>query len=159
MIRALIIQLFSRSLSVPTCLQSLFNSCGDGTREASIGELEGLLSSLINSHQRTFIVLDALDECEDRQDLLNFLESAIKRQSEKLNVIRTSRKLKDIQDLFDFELNEESQLFIQNEKVDKDVGSFVRWKLQNDRRFRRWQNWAGVQQEIEGRLIEKCDGI
>lgn len=110
-------------------------------------------------YEKTFIVLDALDECEDRQELLNFIENAIGWKSQKLNVIMTSRKLKDFEDFFDAEVEEQGRLSIQNEKVDEDIRSYVHGKLQNDRRFKRWRGQPKVRKEIETRLMEKSDGM
>lgn len=65
-----------------------------------------LLKVLVESYEKTFIVVGALDEREDRQELLNFIEKALQWKSEKLNVIMTGRKLKDFEVFFDAELEE-----------------------------------------------------
>jgi hypothetical protein len=117
-----------------------------------------LLKALVELYEKTFIVLDAL-ECENREELLNFIEKTVEWKSERLNVIMTSRKLKDLEDFLDAELDERSRLSIRNEKVDEDIRSYVLGKLQSDRRFKRWQRQPKVQQEIEPRLMEKSDGM
>ena len=73
--------------------------------------------------EKTFILWDALDECEDRQELLSFIENAIGWKSQKLNVIMTSRKLKVFEDSFVAETEKRSKLSIQNGKVDDDIHS------------------------------------
>ena len=103
--------------------------------------------------------MDALDECEDRQELLGFIEKAVEWRFEKLNVIMTSRKLKEFEDFFDAELEGGSRLSIQNNKVDGDIRSYVHGKLQSDRRFKRWKAQPNVQEEIENKLIEKSNGM
>ena len=159
MLRSLIVQLFSNHQSIPEPLISLFMSCQSGARPPQTKDLEALLKALIDLYDKTFIVLDALDECEDRQELLNFIENAIGWKSQKLNMIMTSRKLKDFEDFFDAELDERSRLSIQNAEVDEDIRSYVRGKLQNDRRFKRWRGQPKVREEIETRLMEKSDGM
>ena len=159
MLRSLVIQLSSNHQSIPEPLLSLFNSCHSGAKPPQTKDLEKLLKTLIDLYEKNYIVLDALDECEDRQELLDFLQSAIGWRSQKLNVVITSRKLKEFEDFFDAEIEERSRLSIQNEKVDDDIRSFVHGKLQNDRRFRRWRGQPKVREEIVTRLMEKSDGM
>ena len=159
MLRSLIKQLSFNHQSIPEPLLSLFESCQDGAKPPQTKDLETLLKALIDLYEKTFIVLDALDECEDRQELLNFVESAIRWRSQKLNIVMTSRKLKVFEDLFDAEIEEWSRLSIQNEKVDQDIRSYVHGKLQNDRRFKRWRGQPKVKEEIVTRMVEKSDGM
>ena len=159
MLRSLIIQLFSNHQSIPEPLLSLYKSCQDGAKPPQTKDFETLLKALIDLYEKTFIVLDALDECEDRQDLLNFLESAIRWKSQKLNIVMTSRKLKDFEDFFDAEIEEWTRISIQNENVDEDIRSYVYGKLQNDRKFKRWQGQPKAREEIVTRLMEKSDGM
>lgn len=117
------------------------------------------MKALIDLSEKTFIVLDALDACEDRQELLSFIENAIGWKSQKLNVIMTSRKLKVLKDFFVAETEERSKLSIQNGKVDEDIRSYIHEKLQNDRSFKRWRGHPKVREEIKIKLMEKSDGM
>ena len=110
-------------------------------------------------YEKTYIILDALDKCEDRQELLNFVENAIRWKSQKLNVVMTSRKLKDFKVFFDTKIKEQSRLSIQNKRVDEDIRSYVHGKLQSDRRFKRWGGQPKVREEIVTRMMEKSDGM
>lgn len=159
MLRSLVVQLSFSHQSIPDPLLSLFKSCQSGAKPPQTKDLETLLKALIDLHEKTFIVLDALDECEDRQELLNFIENIIGWKSQKLNVAVTSRKLKELEDFFDAEIEEKSRLSIQNEKVDEDIRSYVHGKLQNDRRFKRWRGQPNVQEEIATGLMKKSDGM
>lgn len=159
MLRSLVSQLSFKYGSIPKPLFSLFKSCQDGVKPPQTQDLEILFQILIESSEKTFIVLDALNDCEDRQELLNFFETVLAWGSNKLNVIVTSRKLKEFDDFFGDRLQEKNRLSIQNQRVDEDIRSYVNGKLQHDRRFRRWQSHPTVQEEIQTRLIEKCDGM
>lgn len=159
MLRSLVLQLFSNHQPIPEPLISLFKSCQDGAKPPQTKDLETLLRALIELYEKTFIVLDALDECENRQELLEFIKKAVEWKSEKLNLIMTSRKLKDFEDFFNGELEERSKLSIQNEKVDKDIRLYVHEKLESDLRFKRWRRQPKVQEEIESKLMEKSDGM
>jgi len=159
MLRSLVLQLFLMHGSIPEPLASLFKSCQNGAKPPQTQDLQTLFKALIESSEKTFIVLDALDECEDREELLDFLETALAWASEKLNVLVTSRKLKEFDDFFGDHLQEKNRLSIQNRRVDEDICSYVHGKIHQDRRFRRWQRHPKVQEEIQTRLMERCDGM
>ena len=159
MLRSLLVQLFSTCKHIPVSLNSLFNSCQNGAKQPQTEELEELLKVSVESSAKTVVALDALDECEDRQELLDFINRTLEWKSKKLNLVMTSRKLKDLNDFFSDELDERSIIPIQNENVDEDIRSYVHTELQKDKRFRRWQKQPKVQEEIETKIAGKSDGM
>ena len=57
--------------------------------------------ALLTTSHRTFVILDALDECaagRDRNELLDTIKEMIESSSAYLNILITSRKEKDIED-------------------------------------------------------------
>lgn len=159
MLRSLIAQLFSNQQCISKPLVSLFKSYQDGGKQPQTKDLEKLLEALIESYERTFIVLDALDECKNREELFEFIGKAMKWRSENLNIIMTSRENKDIEDFFDGNLDKRSRISVQNKKVDEDIRSYVHGTLQSDRKFKRWKKQPKVQGEIEIELMEKSRGM
>jgi Cdc6-like AAA superfamily ATPase len=84
---------------VPKEIQRLYESCSHGNRDASFSQLQETFLSItkrIASEQRrtTYLVLDALDECEDRKTLMEVMTDMF--QSASVNVLATSRKEPDI---------------------------------------------------------------
>lgn len=159
MLHSLVLQIISSSESIPNAIDSLFKSCQDGARSPQTDDLVRMFEALVVSKMKIVVVLDALDECEDREDLLLFLESAIGRRANGLSMILTSRRLREFDDLFDDNLGEQSKISIQNEEVDNDIRSYIHGRLSHDRRFKRWQKQPSVQEEIERRLMEKSEGM
>lgn len=159
MLRSLVLQLLSGFESIPGSIVSLFKACGDGAKSPQINDLKSVFQALVDSNKRTFVVVDALDECESRQELLNFLESAIERKADGLSMVVTSRRLKEFDDFFHDHLPDQSKLSIQNERVDDDIRSYIHGRLSHDRRFRRWQKQPRVQEDIESRLMKKSGGM
>ena len=160
MLRSLIVQLSSSQKTVPQPLDTLFNACDKGQKQPKTQDLEDLLPLLIEMHEATAIVLDALDECEDQEELLQFIERLNHLHSvKKLRMILTSRKLKNFEDFFENNLHGLSELSIQNDKVDKDIRTYVRGRLHSDQRFKRWRQQPEVQKEIENKLAENSGGM
>ena len=90
-------------------MDSLFKACQEGAKPPQINDLERVFEALVDSNDRTFVVLDALDECESRQELLDFLTSAIERKDSGLSMIMTSRRLRDFDNFFDDYLGDQTR--------------------------------------------------
>ena len=159
MLRSLIVQLASKHQFIPEPLAFRFLSGQDGTEPVRTEELELILVALIEASQKTVIVLDALDECCDRQELLHIIEKLMRWNSRKLNIIMTSRKEKEFEDFFDARLDDQSKLSIQKVKLEDDIRCYVHWRLHSDRRFKVWQRQGNVQEEIENKLVEESAGM
>lgn len=159
MLRSFVRQLLMSFDAIPEPIGSLFKSCQDGAKSPGIHDLEKVFESLVNFHNKTFVVLDALDECDTQQELLDFLASVIEQKNARLSMIMTSRRLREFDVVLGDILDDRSIMSIQNEYVDNDIRSFVHEKLLHDRRFKRWKAHPKVQEEIESRLMEKSEGM
>ncbi|KAI9766559.1 MAG: hypothetical protein M1839_004886 [Geoglossum umbratile] len=65
MIRSLITHLSIQSASTPRALESLFSSCRNGERQPTTSTLLETLQEMVQEFDETFIILDALDCCND----------------------------------------------------------------------------------------------
>lgn len=74
MIRSLIFQLHSASTDVEQPLVKLFSSCQEGIHQPSASSLCATFRDMISSTAKVSIVLDALDECQTRDELLSWME-------------------------------------------------------------------------------------
>ena len=71
-------QIIGHSKALPQELMTLQNDLEQQNRRPSLNELKGLLKSLSSHYKRTYIIVDALDECEairERRLLVPVLES------------------------------------------------------------------------------------
>ena len=98
MLRSVITQLFFQSQSTPQTLKSLFSSCTSGERQPTPEALIATLRLIIQDLGETFIVLNALDECKDRIELLEYIGTIARWKLGTLHMIATSRKEKDLED-------------------------------------------------------------
>jgi len=92
-LRSVILQIFIRRSDIPSDIQSLYDQCrgSQPTREA----LVATLLSLLKSSTRTYVLIDALDECSERSEMVNLLKQLIN-LSDNMNLLITSRKEQDI---------------------------------------------------------------
>ncbi len=159
MIRSLITQLSLRCTGTPGALAVLFSSCMDGERQPTSDALLTTLRQMIGEFSEVFVILDALDECKERQELLEDINEIAGWKSEKLHILATSRREKDIEESLSLFVSDERKVCFQNEPVNDDIRAYIQKRLQTDQNLKRWRNKPEVQQEIETKLMDKADGM
>lgn len=158
MIRSLIVQLSLQCISVPQTLESLYTTCTNGKRQPAQHSLLATLHQVIEGFQETYLVIDALDESSDRNELLANIGKMTSWKDLNLHTLVTSRKEKDILDSME-RLADQEKVCIQSILVNDDICAYVRGRLQTDLRLKRWRNQPKVQLEIESTLMDKADGM
>ena len=156
MLRTLIFGMYSQRPECQKHLDQLYSSCGDGREQPQNKSLVATLDSMIAGISNVSIVLDALDECRTRKDLLPWLRS-LGQQAGRLLV--TSRKEEDIESSLTKWLPAASMVPIQQSAVDNDIRAVVRSRLEEDGDFERWRSMPDVQDLIEQELMKKADGM
>jgi len=159
MIRSLITQLSVQSESTPQALESLFSSKMNGDEQPTADELLTTLRQIVQEFDETFIILDALDECEKRQELLASIETIVEWKIEKLHILVTSRREKDIEEGLKPLISDQGMICIHSARVNDDIRAYVHERLQTDGTLKRWQKMPQAQQEIEKTLMDKADGM
>jgi|SRR5450432_713150 len=159
MLRSLVTQLSIRLGSIPSALEQFFSSCQDGERQPPVDGLLETLRSIIEEFDEIFVVLDALDECRERQELLGDIEKVVAWENPKSHIIVTSRREKDIEERMEAFVKNEEKIPIQNALVDEDIRAYVSGRLQTDWQLKRYRKRPEIQQEIQRTLMNKADGM
>ena len=155
MIRSLIVQLLGKLSHTPDMLKRVYAQSQNGQRQPSAEDLEDVLHYLLSAYREVFIVLDALDECSDRDLLLDTIEKVRGWNFSGLHLLATSRKENDI-DLVIQPLATH-QVSIQNALVDADIQVYILDRLKNDPKLKKWP--TSVQQEIQEALLKGAQGM
>lgn len=140
-------------------IESMFYSHGRGKRQPTLDALLKALRELIRELPISYVVLDALDECNDRTELLEILETIVRWDLTKLHIIVTSRRERDIEISLKPLIGEPSQICLQSKIIDNDIRTYVRHRLSVDKNLKRWQKNVDVHQEIETALMGKAHGM
>jgi hypothetical protein len=159
MLRSLITQLSQHSVNSLEHLSALFSPCGDGQRQPSLLELLTTTEHMIQAFAHVYIVLDALDECTERSELLGVLESIVSWKFQNLHVLMTSRREQDITSSLDTYIDAKDTICLQSEVVDKDIQRYVRQRLSNDKSLAKWEKDATIRQEIETVIMQGACGM
>ena len=154
-IRSLLFQIALRTSSCLQALEQLYKTCENGHQQPAEDKIRSLLQDAVARTGRTYIILDALDECTDREPLLAFFDKLVKANQQGVHVLVTSRREKDIEDQFNAIANH--NVNIENAVVDKDIYVYVRDRLATGPKLRKWP--LAVQDEISTVLMEKADGM
>ena len=143
---------------MPKVLVNLYDHCGNGHQEPTLDDLQNTLQAMLVGFSSTFIILDALDECTEREKLLNWVESVIPENLEKdinlgLHLLVTSRPEHDIEDKF----KSYTYLDLVEDSENHDLVTYLDYKLQNDSDFKKWN--PDTQEEIKLTLMKQADGM
>ena len=103
LLRTLISQLSdTRHGGITESLVDLYNRCGE-VQQPSDEQLQNVLRDILDKFSQAYIMIDALDECTDRERTLNWLNKLIldpNCKATNLHVVVTSRPERDIHEIF-----------------------------------------------------------
>lgn len=157
MARTLIYQLYYQESVDWEILHSLYQSCGNGMSQPSLDQLLLALRSMIVLARKVQIVLDALDECSTRRDLLDWIRDI--HDLSNVYLLVTSRPELEIKAEIQSLAPKAHIMPLQNELVYTDIYHFVNSTVYNDIGLSRWRDRPEVQWEIKSALINKADGM
>jgi hypothetical protein len=159
MIRSLVTQLFQHCAQVRGILLDLYSSCQDGRIRPSTTALVSALLEMISRIPECYILLDALDECEEREKVMDFLRKLEPLTSTNLNALVTSRREMDIERSLSSFLPQSRCTNLSADYVDEDIRRYVQHRWTTDSNLKRWEKKADVRAEIEEALFKRANGM
>jgi hypothetical protein len=155
LLRSLVTQFSDQCPSTLEALEKLYSSNQGGRWQPAVNALSTALGDIIRNFHQTYIVVDALDECTDRETLLGLIEEIINWKINTLHILVTSRKEREINECLKALVS--NQIDIQSSLVATDIQIHVHEQLRKDPRFRKWSE--KVLTEIETELTERAHGM
>ena len=154
LIRTLISQLSdTRHGGITEELADLYKHCGE-VQQPSDEQLQNVLRDILDNFSQVYIMIDALDECTDREKTLNWVNKLISdsnRKPENLHIVVTSRPERDIQEII-AELDPHS--IDVGEANTKDIVEYL--KLQMESKFTKYEE--DTRAKIMSELEERAEG-
>jgi hypothetical protein len=131
-LRWLINQLCRQANFVPGSVYKMYKYGG----EPSLVELLKALEDILDKFEITYVIVDAIDESNPREDLLKvFRDLVTDSRFKKLQLLASSREYIDIERVMgEFSVS----VPMANPFVEEDIRLHVRSTLQSDPKFRRW---------------------
>ncbi|KAJ7279596.1 hypothetical protein C8J57DRAFT_1221250 [Mycena rebaudengoi] len=158
MLRSVVFQLSGQSLDPYAALNSQYEKLSQGQTLPTTQDLLGILDRLLLEFRRTYIVLDALDECRetDLQDLVELLSKLRMRTESSLHLLLTSQP----REIFTASFKGVEQLALEPEKTQKDIKHFVSDEVQlRLQRLKHWGGWKPCAEEIITKVVGKSNGM
>jgi hypothetical protein len=154
-VRSLLFQFAQQSFDGVRSLEQLYQRCGSGQQQPTEETIHSLLQEVMKSIKSKYIILDALDECTDREDLLTFICDLTDSEVNGLRVMATSRRERDIEEQLreaaDYNIN------IQSAVVDEDIRIYIRDRLATDNKLKKLPQ--SIHEEIISVMMKKANGM
>ncbi|KAI7161040.1 hypothetical protein KC349_g3046 [Hortaea werneckii] len=152
MVKSLLGQFLQRCTRIPDAAQRLSTT-------ASEQQLLNALRETMEMLPIAFVVLDALDECNDRERLFEILKEMQSWENKSLHIIVTSRKDVDIEDELEDLILPDNRICLESHVVDRDIRTYVHERLTEDKAFKRWEKDPEIQEEIKLTLGKNACGM
>ena len=125
--------------------------------DLSLEQAKDIALKIINNRPLTYIIIDALDECDanQRDQLLEALQSLLSKSSSLVKILTTCREDRDLVDLMSIYPHIE----IDATKNAEDIRRFVKYSVDDLIRRKKLLRTQGVSNELKSRIIKTlCDG-
>jgi hypothetical protein len=155
LLRSLILQLSNSKPGTAELLSELHNDCEKGKRQPTFSELTGLLKGMLECLPPTYITLDALDECTDRERLLSLLKDLTTWPGANIHILVTSREEKDIKNVL--KTLATAAVNIRGSGVDADIEKYIDERLYADDKLAKWQ--GDDRNEIRSVIAQGSQGM
>jgi len=144
------------SLTVKSKNFLLLEKLYDKHDQPTNAELLHLLMNLLQLFQQSYIVLDALDECDDYYQLFVQVVKVIHDwKLPHFHLLVSSRREQHI--IISMGECNPAEIYLSVELVDRDVISYICSVVREDHRLKRWSKT--VQQDIKNALISGANGM
>jgi hypothetical protein len=153
--RSLIAQFAAPYGGIPASLAKLYQSCHDGRSQPSVQSLQSVLLTILKSFNDIYIVLDALDECAKRNDVLKWIKEMTSWGKGKLHLLATSRPEEDIAK--HLRLLDPDPVYINQDLITRDVKRYIDYILDGEDAFDRWND--EIRANIKSKLLESAGGM
>ncbi|RPA74608.1 hypothetical protein BJ508DRAFT_215227 [Ascobolus immersus RN42] len=162
LLTSLAAQLAEKTETMPIQLQTLYEQHNKKKTRPRISELEGLVESLLCSFEKTYVVVDALDECLDNgghgfscHEVIALIQQIQSEGETILNLFATSRALPDITDVF----KGENCSTLEISADEGDMRQFLKARLPKILARSLVRKFPDIQDEIVTAIIEAAGGM
>jgi hypothetical protein len=136
-------------------LKALYLQNLGGEHQPNVEGLMATLKDIIGGFEHVYVVVDALDECRDREQLLALVEEIMDWKIGELHILVTSRAEQNIAECIGPLIT--AQIDLHSTLVNTDIRIHLHERLRNDVKLKRWP--AKVHNQIELALMEGAQGM
>ena len=154
-LRSVLRQLSLQTLYAP--VESLYSECNDGRVTASELRLRETLVLVLQDVPPLFVVVDALDECVERNEMIDLLSRLKASGSANTHILVSSRQEPDIKE--GLLQAEPLQIELTEKMIRHDIERFIKKRIARNQRLSRWCKKADVNHKLRSTLLEGANGM
>ncbi|KAF7982446.1 hypothetical protein HWV62_28591 [Athelia sp. TMB] len=152
MLRSIIQQLSHQAGGIPAALMDMYGR-GHLHEQPTLTSLQLTLRKIVEGFERTYIIIDALDECIERSKLLTWIHETLTERSSQLHLLLSSRWEQDISDQFD-DITLFQRISLSGRATSRDIESYV------DAMINTVVKWtAEIRARVKQALMNGADGM
>jgi hypothetical protein len=136
-------------------LTKLYDSCHNGGSQPSVESLHATLLLILEAFDDVFVILDALDECAERKELLKWIKEMTSWRKGKLHLLATSRPVEDIAKYL--RSLDPGHVYMMEDLITNDIEKYINSILHHDDAFENWDD--EVKETIKSKLLENAGGM
>ncbi|KAF9768888.1 hypothetical protein IL306_013759, partial [Fusarium sp. DS 682] len=156
LLRSLAVQLYHTGNEAAKRLDSLFTSHDDGRRQPDTNALSACIDTMIQVAGKVFLIIDALDECTAREELLQWLKHLA---SGKTQLIITGRPEVEFRSVIPRSFGKRNCIHLDKNVVNADIRSYVEATLEQKPDFVDKKLSQGILDEIRDKIGDGADGM
>ncbi|KAK2938624.1 Ankyrin repeat [Fusarium oxysporum f. sp. vasinfectum] len=156
LLRSLAVQLYHTGNEAARRLDSLFTSHDEGRRQPDTNALSTCVDTMIQITGKAFIIIDALDECTAREELLQWLKDLA---SSNAHLLVTGRPEAAFRREIPRSFEERNCVLLDKEAVNADIRSYVEATLEQKPDFVDKKLSPSLLEEILDKIGDGADGM
>ncbi|GKU06983.1 unnamed protein product [Fusarium langsethiae] len=156
LLRSLAVQLYHTGNEAARELDSLFTSHGDGRRQPDTNALSIYIDTMIQTAGKVFIIIDAIDECTAREELLQWLKHLASRKAQ---LIVTGRPEVEFRSAIPRSFDEHNCILLDKQAVNADIRSYVEATLKQKPDFVDKKLSPNILQQMRDKIGNGADGM
>ncbi|RKK89373.1 hypothetical protein BFJ68_g16728 [Fusarium oxysporum] len=156
LLRSLAAQLYHTGNEAAKRLDSLFTSHDDGRRQPDTNALSACVDGMIQTAGKVFIIIDALDECTKREELMHWISGLA---SSNAQLLVTGRPEAEFQHEIPRLLDERNCVLLDKQAVNADICSYVEATLKQRSDFVEKKLCSSLLGEMRDKIGNGADGI
>jgi hypothetical protein len=157
LVRSLVWQLSEQGQQMPEALDALYNQCGSGVRQPTVESLNSTLLLVLRQFHDVYLIVDALDECTDRSNLLDWIKEIMRWKVGRLHVFATSREDVDIKNRL--KTLSPVSICLGGDFVNADIATYLDGMLLPDPERKTWRDDADTCNEVKTSLTKGSQGM
>ncbi|KAH7231001.1 hypothetical protein BKA59DRAFT_409172 [Fusarium tricinctum] len=156
LLHSLAVQLYHKGNEAARRLDSLFASHDDGRRQPDTGALSACINTMIQITGKVFVIIDALDECTTREELLHWIRGLA---SSNAQLLVTGRPEAAFQREIPRSFDEHNCILLDKQAVNTDICSYVEATLKQKADFVDKKLSLSILEEMRDKIGNRADGM